>query len=330
MLVGFVEITQRNFDIMNFPTFMGGGQNLTLKAEIGMVRNNFNIGWMDPWIFGFPYSLGFDIYRTSHTQSTDIGWAYDETRTGGDVRLGKEITDYLRADLTYRLEDVNIGNIVATSSQDFFAEEGSNYLSTFTAELTQDTRDNVFNPMHGYILSGAIEDAGGVFGGNKNFVKGTALASVYHTFFEKFVLELRGRAGWCSPYGNSNEVPVYERFYAGGANTIRGFKERSVGPRDLTSNEPIGGETMLVGNAEVTFPIYEKIIKGAVFYDIGNVWRHTSDFLGKATEYQSGAGIGIRVKTPIGPVRVDWGYPLTKNQTDKKEGQFYFSMSRGF
>lgn len=327
--LGFVEIGQKNFDILNFPTFTGGGQYLTVRAEIGMVRQNYNIGWTDPWIFGWPYLFGFDLYRTSHTRQIDVGWAYDETRTGGDLRLGKELTEYLRADAIYRLEYIKIGSVPDYASQDFRDEEGSNVISAGSLQLTQDTRDNIYNPGRGYIVSGTIEDAGGVFMGDKEYVKGTATAAFYATFFEKFVLELKGRAGWSSPYGKSNSVPIYERFFAGGANTIRGYKERKVGPRDSGSDEPIGGESLLIGNVEVTFPIYEKILKGAVFYDIGNVWAKSRDFL-KGGDYKSGAGVGIRVNTPVGPFRLDWGYPLAKNHNDDKEGEFYFSISRGF
>ena len=329
MLVGFIEITQRNFDILNFPTFTGGGQSLTIRAELGMVRSNYNIGWTDPWILGFPILFGFDVYRMAHDKATDVGWAYDETRTGTDLKLGKELTDTLRADLFYRLEQIKISNLDDNSSPDFKNEEGTNILSSLTLEMTQDTRDNVFNPGKGYVLSGSIEDAGGIFFGDKDFVKGTASLSYYHTFFEKFVLELKGRMGLAGAYGNSDEVPVYERFYAGGANTIRGYKERNVGPRDDGSGEPIGGEALLVGNAEVTFPIYEKVLKGAIFYDVGNVWRRSGDFV-TGGNYKAGAGIGIRVKTPVGPVRVDYGYPLSRNFNDDKNGEFYFSMSRGF
>ncbi|MCX5666482.1 MAG: outer membrane protein assembly factor BamA [Candidatus Omnitrophica bacterium] len=260
--LGFVEIGQKNFDALNFPTFTGGGQQLTVRAEIGMVRQNYNIGWIDPWIFGWH-------------------------------------------------------------------EEGSKVISAGSLQLTQDTRDNIYNPGHGYILNGSIEDAGGVFMGDKEYVKGTATAALYGTFFQKFVVELKARAGWSSPYGKSNSVPIYERFFAGGANTIRGYKERKVGPRDPGSDEPIGGEALLLGNAEVTFPIYEKILKGAIFYDIGNVWAKSGDFL-KTGDYKSGAGIGIRVNTPVGPFRLDWGYPLATNHNDTKEGEFYFSISRGF
>jgi len=328
MLVGFVEISQRNFDIMNFPTFTGGGQNLTIKAEIGMVRNNFNVGWTDPWIFGYPYAFGFDVYRASHNRTGDLGWAYDEVRTGGDVRLGKEFNEYLRGNLIYRLEEVKIDNIIENASQDFKNEQGTNWISSLLLDLTMDTRDNVFTPSKGVVLNGSIEDAGGVFGGDKDFVRGTFSASYYHTFFEKLLLEVKGRAGIADPYGDSKELPIYERFYAGGANTIRGYKERRVGPRDSGSGDPIGGEAILVGNVELTFPVYEKILKGAVFYDVGNVWRRSEQFM--AGGYKSGAGVGVRVNTPLGPVRVDYGYPLVKNHDDDRTGEFYFSMSRGF
>jgi len=328
--LGFVEVGQRNFDILNFPTFTGGGQNLVVRAEIGMVRQNYNIGWTDPWIFGWPYLFGVDMYRTSHSRQLDVGWAYDETRTGFDVRAGKELTEYLRADTMYRLENVDIGSVPNYASAAFRDEEGSNYISAISGQLTQDTRDNIYNPGNGYILNGSIDDAGGIFGGDKNYIKGTATLAYYHTFFEKFVLELKGRAGWASAYGSSNAVPIYERFYAGGANTIRGYKERKVGPRDTGSDEPIGGDSLLIGNAEVTFPIYEKMLKGAVFYDVGNVWAKSADFLVEG-KYRSGAGVGLRVNTPVGPFRLDYGFPLVKNNPDdSKNGEFYFSISRGF
>ena len=329
--LGFVEVGQRNFDILNFPTFTGGGQNLVVRAEVGMVKQDYNIGWTDPWIFGLPYLFGTDLYRTSHTASTDIGWAYSETRTGGDVKLGKELTEHLRADAMYSLEDIKIGDVPSNASQDFQNEQGSNIISAGSLQLTQDTRDNIYNPGHGYIINGTIEDAGGIFMGDKNFIKGTATASFYHTFFERFVMELKGRAGWASRYGDSGTVPIYERFFAGGANTIRGYKERWVGPVDQGADEPIGGDSLLIGNAEVTFPIYEKILKGAIFYDVGNVWEKSTDFL-VGGGYKSGVGLGIRINTPVGPFRLDYGYPLTSRSTEgaSHNGQFYFSVSRGF
>jgi outer membrane protein insertion porin family len=329
MLVGFAEITQRNFDILNWPYFTGGGQSLSIKAEVGMVRNNYNMSWTDPWIFGYPFLFGFDLYRASHTRKEDLGWAYDEARMGGDARIGKEFTENLRGDLTYKLEEVKISNMVSNASIDLQDEVGTNWISTLIYEMAWDTRDNVFSPTKGYVVSGSIQDAGGIFAGDKDFIKGSFGASYYHKFFEKVVMELKGRGGLADSYGSSSEVPVYERFYAGGANTIRGYKERRVGPRDPGSNEPIGGEAILLANVEVTFPLYENMLKGAVFYDIGNVWRRYEDFM-VGGNYRAGVGVGVRIKTPVGPVRLDYGYPLNGNYDDEKTGEFYFSMSRGF
>jgi outer membrane protein insertion porin family len=329
MLIGFVEITQRNFDILNWPYFTGAGQYLAIKAELGMVRNNFNISWTDPWILGWPFSFGFDAYNTSHNKSGDVGWAYDEMRTGGDLKLGKNLTDELRADLVYRLERIKISNIDDNSSQDLKDESGSNNVSSLLLDMTYDSRDNVFNPGRGWIVNGSIENAGGIILGDKNYIKGTAGVSFYYTFFERFVLELKGRAGMESAYGKSDSVPIYERFFAGGINTIRGYKERRVGPRDPGSNEPIGGDSIFLANAELTFPLYENMLKGAVFYDIGNVWQRSGDFI-RGGNFKAGTGVGVRVKTPLGPVRVDWGYPLNSNYDDERTGEFYFSMSRGF
>ena len=243
--------------------------------------------------------------------------------------LGKNLTDQLKADLTYRLERIRISNIDDTSSQDLKNENGSNNVSSIVLDMTYDSRDNVFNPGRGWMATGSIENAGGIILGDKNFIKGTAGLSVYCTFFEKFTLEVKGRMGLESAYGDSDTVPIYERFFAGGINTIRGYKERRVGPRDPGSNEPIGGDSILLGNAELTFPLYENMLKGVIFYDIGNVWKRSNDFI-NGGNFKAGTGLGVRVKTPLGPVRVDWGYPLNTNYDDERTGEFYFSMSRGF
>jgi outer membrane protein insertion porin family len=141
-------------------------------------------------------------------------------------------------------------------------------------------------------------------------------------------LELKIRAGVADAYDDSKKVPIYERYFAGGANTIRGYRERRVGPRDLGNKEPIGGESFWIANVEETFPIYPDLIKGAVFFDTGNVFETIEDF-GDGGVF-SGVGAGVRIKTPIGPVRLDAGYPLDEVTGDKKKLRFYFNISQGF
>ncbi len=327
-LIGFVQVEQKNFDALNFPTFTGGGQNLMVKAELGMVRQNYVASWTDPWILGFPYLFGFDFYRTEHERTTDLGYLFDEARTGGDLRFGKEFTDNFRTDAAYKLEMVDISNVHEDAAQDIKDEDGKNWLSRLAVGLRYDTRDNIYVPTRGFMVGGSFENVGGFLGGDKNFLKYGANGEIYFNFFDKrLVLMFLSNLNLVQKYGDTPKIPIYERFYAGGADTIRGYKERYVSPRDPRTNEPIGGDARFLATLEATFPLFEDLIKGAVFADAGNVWEGFSSIDAKL---KYGIGTGVRVKTPLGPVKLDYGWPLTENHGDAKKGRFYFSMSHGF
>ncbi|UCH12528.1 MAG: outer membrane protein assembly factor BamA [Candidatus Omnitrophota bacterium] len=327
-LIGFVQIQQRNFDIMNFPTFTGAGQDLVLRGTFGSIRRNYELSFTEPWIFGYPLSFGFDLYDLQTLRKSALGYGYDEEHLGGALRLGKEFTDYDRADLKYTLEEVEISDVPDDASSALKNEEGKNTLSTLALTLTRDTRDNRFSPISGYLISGTFENGGGFIGGDKDFLKLNSGASAYFNYQKKLVLELKGRGGWVDEYDDSKSVPIYKRFFAGGANTVRGYKERSIGPRDTNTGDPIGGEAMLVGNVELTYPVF-KNFKVATFYDVGNVWAESDD-IGDG-DFKSGIGVGVRVNTPIGPIKVDMGYPLDEaHPGDEKKVRFHFSMTRGF
>ncbi len=326
--VGFIEIEQKNFDWRNWQTFTGAGQDLKLRGEMGSVRQNFELSFTEPWMFDHPVSFGFDVYRRVHDKNSDVGYGYVEKRTGGDLRLGKEFNEFIKGGATYRLEEVDISDVDSTATADLKSEEGKNLISSAEFSLTRDTTDNVFNPTRGLVLSGSTEVAGGPFGGDKDFNKFFALASQYIPLFAKGVLQLQLRAGVAQPFGDQEKVPIYERFYAGGANTIRGYEERSVGPIDPVTSDPLGGEALLVANIEYTIPLLE-FIKGALFMDSGNVWEKASDF--GSGNFKTGIGFGVRIKTPIGPLKLDYGIPLNKQPGKAdREGRFHFSMSHGF
>lgn len=328
-LIGFVQVNQRNFDAMNFPTFTGGGQDLKVRAEIGYVRQNYIVSWTEPWILGYPYLFGFDLYRTEHKKTSDIGYLFDEIRNGGDLRFGKEFTEYFRADATYKLEQIDISEVSSDAAQAIRDEEGRNWLSRAGLSLTYDTRDNVFTPTKGFLFGLSAENVGGFLGGDKDFVKYGIGGNTYFSFLEdKIILEFSSSLNFADNYGDTEKLPIYERYYAGGADTIRGYKERYVGPRDDRTNDPLGGNVRLLGTLEATFPLVEKMIKGAVFMDAGEVWKDTSEVF--STNLKFGTGMGVRVKTPLGPVKLDYAWPLSDNHDDAKRGRFYFSMSHGF
>ena len=325
--VGFAEIKQNNFDLFNFPTFTGGGQNLKLRGEVGTVRKDYELSFTEPWIFDRPVSFGFDLYKKTISESESFGYGYDEKRQGGVLRLGKALGEWTKGDIAYRLEEIDISNIPEDASADFKLEEGSNTIKSVALLLSKDTRDNIFNPTTGWVRTGSVEVAGGPFGGDKDFVKYIGTSAWYFPMFGENVLELKLRAGIVDGFSDSPIVPIYERFYAGGANTIRGYRERRIGPKDPNTDDPIGGESMFVGNAEYLFPIM-KSLKGAVFCDIGNVWPTIEDF-GEGS-LKSSVGVGVRMKTPIGPLKLDWGYGLDKDTRQDDTGRFHFSMSYGF
>lgn len=327
-LVGFVEIEQKNFDFTNWPTFTGGGQDLSLRLETGSTRSNTRLSFTEPWFFDYPVSAGFDAYISERERERDVGYAYDEKRVGGDLRLGKRFSDFVSGGVTYRRENITIGNFEDNVTADLLAEEGKNTVSSLGFNLSRDSRDSVFNPTKGLFLSGGIDVAGGVLGGDKDFYRLSTRNSYNVPLIFNSVLEFSLKTGIVDAYGDSSKVPIFERFFAGGARSIRGYDERQVGPVDPVNNDPVGGEAMVVGNIEYTVPVIE-FIKLAVFFDSGNVWEKVKDF-GQG-EYLSGTGFGLRVKTPIGPVNLDYGIPLNKQPGDEdRSGKFYFSVSRGF
>lgn len=331
-LIGMVELEQRNFDITNFPTFTGAGQDVVFRIEAGSVRRNFDLSFTEPWIFGYPLSFGVDGYSRTRLRSRNLGLGYEEEKRGGGIRLGKEFTDTLRLDTNYQLFRTEISDIVEEASADLKAEQGRTDISVAGTVLSWDTRDNRFDPTRGGLVFVGGDLAGGLFAGDRDFFRLQGGAGYYLSHFKRFVLESRIRSGIVNEYSDTAEVPIFERFFAGGANTIRGFEERRVGPRDVTSNDPIGGEALLVATLEEVMTIVKDergkaIVKGSAFLDVGNVWRRIDDY---ASSVEVGTGVGVRVNTPIGPLRLDLGFPVTRLGDEKRKPRLHFNLSRAF
>ncbi|MCX7661958.1 MAG: outer membrane protein assembly factor, partial [Candidatus Omnitrophica bacterium] len=269
------------------------------------------------------------VYHRKHEQETDVGYPYNEKITGGDIRLGRELTEYVRVDSMYRYDIVEISDVVPEASADLKREVGKNRISSLQLGLSFDSRDNIFDPRRGNYLSGSMEVAGGPFGGDKDFWKFFGRASHYFGLLRNSTLELRLRSGFADTYKDTQKIPIYERFFVGGAYTVRGYHERKLGPIDSVSEEPLGGNVFLVGNIEYLYPIFD-FLKFALFYDTGYAWPKIRDV--EFRDLCSSFGFGVRLKTPLGPFLLDYGIPLDKEpgEKDKGKGRFHFSMSHGF
>jgi outer membrane protein insertion porin family len=320
--VGFAEISQSNFDIMNFPTFTGGGQKLRLRAEVGFERQDFLVSFTEPYFMGKKVAAGFDLWSRNSQYLSDY---YDEQRLGGDIRMGKAFGEFYRGDLVYKLENVTL-DMDSDASPELQEQGGSDLISSVSLGLTRDTRDSIVFPHRGAISSITAEFAG--LGGDAEFMKIEALGSQYFVPIERFpehIVRVAGEAGMGTGYGNTGEIPLSERFFLGG-DTLRGFEFRDVGPKD-ENDEPLGGEAMVVGSIEYTFPLISKI-RGAAFFDAGNVYETPSDFMSGIV---ASVGMGVRLNLPVGPIKLDYGIPvITDEWTEGETGAFNFNVGTIF
>lgn len=322
--VGFAEISQKNFDIFNFPRFTGDGQTLSLSARIGSISQDFNLNFVEPYLFNKPISYGTNLYSVHRdSRNTD----FDENRLGWSNTISRVFKDVLRLGTGYTLERVELDEIDPSAPATVRAFEGENWLSRLKLFATVDKRDSVFNPTQGYIATLSSELVGSFLGGDQDYYILQANYSKYWTLFKSHVIEFRTRLATAQAFGSSDEVPIFDRFYAGGLGTVRGFNFRRVGPID--GGDAIGGESLALVNLEYTFPIPRlDSFRGAFFIDAGQVDPDSYTF--DLTDASVSVGPGIKIKTPIGPVAFYYGYPIANRDTEDKNGRFEFSLSRGF
>ncbi|MBI3849474.1 MAG: outer membrane protein assembly factor BamA [Verrucomicrobia bacterium] len=337
-IVGFVEVTQGNFDLFRPPVFTGGGQKFRLRVQYGAQRQDYVLSFVEPWFLNRKLALSVDLYhRELSFQSLEN--LYDETRTGMRLGLTRALwSDFLIGGISYTIENVGIVNLArpnrstdtngVVTLQDRIppsirAEEGNALVSKIGASVAYDTRNSNLLPNKGGRTELLGEVAGGPFGGEKDFYKLELKSTWYFKgFFEGHVLELSGRTGVAGGL-QGDPVPFYERWYLGGIDSLRGFRYRSISPRDPGFKEPIGGNTYWLGSAEYSVPIIERL-RFALFYDIGAVTADSYDF--QFSNYSDNWGLGLRLNLPIGPLRLDYGIPITHDQFNSGTGRFQFSV----
>jgi outer membrane protein insertion porin family len=352
-LVGFAEVYQGNFDLFNPPTFTGGGQKLRLRVQLGTLRQDYLASFVEPWFLGRKLSLGVDAYYRDLAFNS-LGGLYDETRLGSSVSLTRALgSDFLIGSVNYTIENVGIlfnnnargpfitqvpgvGNEPPTTvvhpgntPAALFEQNGYSLLSKAGASLAYDTRGGGLLPNKGQRTEVSALLAGGPLGGDQSFYKLEAHTAWYFKGFAPgHVLEVIGRAGVAQAYGDTRDVPFYERYYLGGLYSLRGFQYRGISPREDHIAEPIGGDTYWFGSTEYSIPIFEQghgiSVRFAVFYDIGNVQLQPYHF--NLSDFSDNWGVGLRLNLPIGPLRFDYGIPINHDRFNSGNGQFQFGV----
>jgi outer membrane protein insertion porin family len=319
-LVGFAELTQGNFDLFNWPSFTGAGQKFRLRLQYGTERKDFILTITEPYFLDRRLSLSGQGF---YTEANYLSSQYDQRNYGVLFELRKPINAYMYATLGYTLQDVDIFNVDPSASAFIQSQKGSSVESKLFTSVVLDTRDNPLLSHRGQRVTFSPLLAGGFLGGDTQIYGFDLEGSQYFHLPKDTILLINGEIGTVSQWGAGNQVPIYERLFLGGSNNLRGFPFREVGPQD-ENGEPVGGQTMARTTIEWTFPIIEKA-RGALFYDMGFVNSEAWSF--GFNHMASDIGIGLRLDLPIGPLRLDYGYPVMR---DGYNGGGHFNFNVGY
>ncbi len=298
----------------------GKGYSLGFSGSFGSRTTMFDLSFWNPYFRDSNLGLGTDLYWID-----DDFFTYDKQTRGGRLRFSYPLGEYSTMYWHYRLDRYTIENITSDAHRDIVDLEGENWSSALYLAATRDTTDRRLNPSRGTVNTLSMEYAGGLIGGDDNFVKYIYRSDYYRLLFWKAIFHWRGQAGYVMQ-NTSEKIPNFELFTLGGINSIRGYPAREVAPR-FDDGEIKGGNKHFFTNLELIFPLNEDLgIMGLVFFDAGNAW--DSDESVDMDLFKS-IGAGIRWYSPLGPIRVEYGYGLDKLD-GKSQSRVEFSIGQTF
>lgn len=322
-LVGFVQLSYNNFNLMG-PPFTGGGQKISVRASLGTRRDSVDITHVEPWFLDQKLRLTTRGYRNEVRFFSD---EYDQQRTGGSMGLSKSLGELWSGGITYGLEQIKVLNVASDASDIIKAEEGSNVKSSLTGRLVRDSRDRFWLPSKGNRTTFSAGVSGGALGFDVDIHEYQVRSQHHIPIYKDHVLSLKGHMRTVDTYGSEDRVRLFDRLFNGGPRTIRAFDFRDVGPKDELG-EPIGGRSDWQATAEYSIPVAEAV-RFATFYDVGMVEQDSFDW--DFGNRNSGYGVGIRLDIPQLPIQLDYAWPLeTDDFNDRSSGRFNFMFGGTF
>ena len=318
-LMFMAEISQNNF--------MGRGQRLALAGNISGTSARYNLSFIEPHFYDSQLMLGFDLYNWEREYDT-----YTRESRGGAVRFGYPVWELWNSSFSYGYDDTNLSDVdLDNAAPSIIASIDIHVTSYVTFNLSRDTRNNLYTTTSGSENLIHTKYAGGILSGDSQFTKVDGSTSWFFPGFfideTAFHIQLSAGQVWENEDG---KLPDYEKFYLGGINSIRGFQTRSIGVKysdpETGVEYTVGGKIMWFTNLEYHFPIVKAGgLRGLVFYDAGNVYDDNWDF----NEIKQSVGAGLRWLSPMGPMRLEWGYVINP-EPDEDSSNWEFSMGGNF
>ena len=315
-VLGDVSIRERNL--------LGRGQDLRIGATIAQRTEQVDLSFTEPYFLERNLAAGFDIFAIN--QNNQLIGQFNQQTIGTSLRVGYQITEPLRQTLKYTLRRDTINNVQPTASRFIQEEAGTRNTSAIGQVLRYDKLDNRLDPTGGYFLQLATDIAG--LGGDVRYIRGVASGAYYYALAPEYVLSFAAEAGYI--HGINDIVRIEDRFFVGGDN-LRGFKVGGIGPRDLSTNDALGGNTYYTGTVSLSYPLglpQELGIAGRVFTDFGSLFG-VDESGGSIVDphfVRVSTGLGVSWKSPLGPIRLDIATPVRREPFDKRQ---FFRVSFG-
>lgn len=316
-----VGIQERNF--------LGTGNIVGISASTSDSETQVDLSLTNPYFMDMPLLAGVDVYHIMHDYTDDS--SYKSRTSGGALRFGWDYTERLSQTAKYTLQSDNVTQVDADASLYIKKQQGKRTTSMVGEVLTYDTRDSVINPTQGFVSSWGIDVAG--LGGDTRFVRTNLSATKYFEIIDKWVLSLNATGGII--HGLNQDVRINNAYYLGGAN-LRGFESGGVGARDKLTDDSLGGNWRVTATAQLMFPLglpEEFGLRGKVFADAGTIGKPDDidnwDDVWYSSKIRASVGVGLLWRSPMGPINIDFGFPVMKEPYDKKE-VFRLNFGSGF
>ncbi|MDZ7263453.1 MAG: outer membrane protein assembly factor BamA [candidate division KSB1 bacterium] len=307
---GSIELLQNNV--------AGTARQIGLSAFVSTIARRLELSFSDPWLFNTRTKADINEFFERREEP-----GYSLRHYGTKFTLGRRLGMLSKLNLSYRYEIVHLSG---EAIPDTLRSTRRGNTRSLTLSLVRDSRNDLVNTTRGAFSSLDVESAGAFLKGTATFVKISARHKYFYTLGERLVLASALTAGWMDKFGSSTDIPIQERFFTGGASSVRGFKEKFVGPLDQRRN-PVGGNMLLVLNLmEVRYMFYKKF-SAIAFLDVGNVWSGLHQV--EKLDFRKGMGFGLRFNSPLGILRLDYGLKLDR-RSGETPGEIYFSVGQAF